>query len=227
MAAEVNALVSLGLLSAAQEQTGLAHAGDFGRSTFYLNTDYDDALSQSLFLRGDGQPRGRSEYESIGRKALQLLILPGANDAFRLRALQDDAVWQQVEDTGGTVVNLAPIFPDLNRDTQIPFIAGDYVLIAWWSTTMARMAQSLSAARRFFSQQPAPATDSPAFKKVQTDLWHQMADVASNTHDRFSDPWGLVAMDLAAGQQSAASAQIVSVGLTLKLERAKKASSGT
>ena len=84
---------------------------------------------------------------------------------------------------------------------------------------MANMGKSLSAAKRFFSQTPPPAPDSPAFKKLQADLWHQMADVASKTHDRFSDPWGLLAMDLASGQKSVASARIVSCGLTMKVER--------
>ena len=93
------------------------------------------------------------------------------------------------------------------------------MIIEWWATTMANMAKSLSVAKRFFSQTPTPASDSPPFKKTQADLWHQMADVASNTHDRFADPWGLLAMDLASGQQSAASAELVSSGLTLRLKR--------
>jgi len=219
MAANLDALRTFGLISTAQEQQSLTPAGDFGRSTFYLSTEYDDALSQSLFLRSDGQPRGLDEYEQIGRDALQLLIQPGGEDAYRLPPLQDDAVWQQVKETGGTVVNLAPLFPNLNPNLQIPIIAGDYLLIEWWATTMAHMALSLSSAKHFFSQTPPPATDSPAFKKVQADLWHQMAEVASNTHDRFSDPWGLLAMDLASGQQSVASGQIVSSGLTLKVDR--------
>jgi hypothetical protein len=218
MAADLHVLKVLGLISALQEQQSLAPIGDFGRSTFYLSTGYDDALSQSLFLRNDGQPRERDEYERIGRSALQLLIQPGSNEDFRLRAL-NDAAWQQVKDTGGTIVNLAQVFPDLRTDSQIPVIAGDYVLIAWWATTMARMAQSLSAAKQFFSQVPPPSTDSPAFKKVQSDLWHQMADVARNTHDSFSDPWGVLAMDSASGQKSVASARIVSTGLTLNVER--------
>ncbi len=225
MAANLHPLTCLGLMTATQEQQNLMLAEDFGHSTFYLSTGYDDALSQSLFLNSNGQPRGLGEYERIGRKALQLLIVPGAEDSFRVRALVDDAVWQKVRDTGGTAVNLAPIFPDLNPDTQIPVIAGDYVLIAWWATTMARMAQSLSSAKRFFSSDPPPAASSPAFKKVQNELWHQLADVASNTHDRFSDPWGVLAMDLASGQQSEARAQIVSPLLTLRTERSKKLTS--
>ena len=226
MASNLNVLNSLGLISAAQEQQSLSHVGDFGPSTFYLNTDYDDALSQGLFLQSNGQPRALDEYEQIGRKALQMLIQTGGEDAFRLRPLQNDAIWQQVKDTGGTAVNLAPIFPDLDTESQIPIIAGDYVLIAWWAATMASMGQSLSAAKRFFSQDPPPATGSPAFEKVQADLWHQMADVVRNTHDRFSDPWGLLAMDLASGQQSVASAQIVSSGLTLRVERTNTPASG-
>jgi hypothetical protein len=226
MAANLNVIRVLGLFSAAQEQPNLAPVGDFGRSTFYVNTDYDDALSQSLFLQSDGEPRGLEEYEHIGRKALQLLILPGSDDEYRLRAFQDEATWQQVKETGGTAVNLAQLFPDLSPDTQIPVIAGDYVLIEWWATTMAGMGKSLSAAKRFFSQNPPPASGSPAFQKVQTDLWHQMADVARNTHDRFSDPWGLVAMDLASGQQSMASAQLVSSALTLRVQRTNTLASG-
>jgi len=225
MADNLNVLMSLGLLSEAQEQASLTHVGDFGRSTFYVSTEYDDALSQGLFLRSDGQPRPLNEYEQIGRKALELLLQANSEDEFRLRALQNDAIWQQVKETGGTVGNLAQIFPDLNPDSQIPIISGDYALIEWWASTMAGMAESLSAAKRFFSQDPAPATGSPAFAKFQADLWHQMADVASNTHDRFSDPWGLLAMDLASGQQSVASARIVSPGLTLTAERTKKLAS--
>ena len=218
MAANLNVLQSMGLISVTEVQQRLALAGNFGRSTFHLNTDYDDALSQSLFLNSDGKPRAIEEYEQIGRSALRQLIQPGGDDAFRLRGL-DDRVWPQIKATGSTLVNLAPLFPDLRQDSQIPVIAGDYVLIEWWATTMAQMAQSLSAARAFFAQSPPPAPKSPAFQKVQSDLWKQMADVAKNTHDRFSDPWGVLAMDLASGQKSVASAQIVSPSLTLSVAR--------
>jgi hypothetical protein len=219
MAANLNVLSTMGLISEAQEEQSLALGTDFGRSTFYLTTNYDDALSQGLFLRNDGQPRARSEYEQIGRNAMELLIQPGGEDEYRLRPLKNDAIWQQVKTTGGTAGNLAQVFPDLSPDSQIPIIAGDYVLIAWWATTMANMGQSLSAAKRFVTADPPPASGSPAFEKVQADLWHQMADVARDTHDRFSDPWGLLAMDLASGQKSVASARIMSSGLTLAVER--------
>ena len=155
----------MGLISAAKEQQSLALGADFGRSTLYLTTDYDDALSQSLFLHSDGQPREASEYEQIGRKAMQLLIQPGGDDEFRLRPLQNDAIWQQVKATGGTVGNLAQVFPDLSPDSQIPIIAGDYVLIAWWAATMANMGQSLSAAKRFFTDGSSPRQWQPGFRK--------------------------------------------------------------
>jgi hypothetical protein len=221
MADSLLVLERLGLISAAQEQQTLARTEAFGRSSFYVSTDYDDALSESLFLQSTGQPRGLDEYESIGRQALELLIVPGGDDSFRLQGLQDDAVWQKVKATGGTLVNLAQVFPGLDASSQIPVIAGDYVLIEWWGNAMFKLAQSLSVAKRFFSQQPPPAANSAPAKQVQAELWRQMAEVASNTHDRFSDPWGLLAMDLASRQQSEASAQIVSPGLTLSVERTK------
>ncbi len=220
MAAYIDALQALGLVSETQKAESLSNLSDFGGSTFYIGTDYDDALSQSLYLRSDDQPRLIEEYEQIGRQALRQLLHAGDDD-YRLRSLQNDAIWQQVKVTGGTLVNLAPLFPDLRPNTQIPIIAGDYLLIAWWANTMSRLAVTLSAAKRFFSQKPAPASDSPAFQKAQADLWHRMAEVASKTHDRFADPWGLVAMDLASGQQSLASARIISPGLTLRVERAQ------
>jgi hypothetical protein len=220
MGANLRALTSLKLITEVEEEQHLAGVENSGQSTFYLNTDYDDALSQNLFINNsDGKPRGLEEYEGIGRAALRSLILPDGDDAFRLLALKDDAKWQEVKETGGTLSNLAPIFPNLRPDSQIPVIAGDYLVIEWWATTMSHMAQSLSAARSFFSQNPAPATNSPAFEKVQNNLWHQMAAVAANTHDRFADPWGLLAVDLVSGQQSAASARLISAGLTLILQR--------
>jgi hypothetical protein len=84
---------------------------------------------------------------------------------------------------------------------------------------MSKLADTLSSSRRFFAQDPPPATNSPAFKKAQDDLWHRMADVASKTQDRFGDPWGLLAMDLASAQRSQASARIVSAQLTLRVAR--------
>ena len=218
MAADLNVLTSMGMLAAADAQQRLAATQDFGRSTFYLTTDYDDALAQGLFLQNDGQARSRDEFERLGRDSMQLLLASGNDNAYRLRALQD-AVWPQVRETGGTPGNLSQLFPDLDPVTQIPIIAGDYVVIAWWATTMARMAQSLSTAKRLLSQDPPPATNSPAFKKLQADLWRQMTDVAANTHDRFSEPWGVLAMDLASGKRSAASGRIVSPGLTLNVTR--------
>ncbi len=219
MASNLDVLAALGMISADQQSESLSGFQDFGRTTFYLNTEYDDALTESLFLRPDGQSRSVEEYEQIGRKALRLLIHPGDEDDFRLRALNDDAIWAQVKETGGTPVNLAEVFPDLRPDSQLPIIAGDYVVIEWWATTMASMAVSLAAANLLFSQEPPPAPGSPGRAKIQADLWHRMQDVARNTHDRFAEPWGFLAMDLASGQRAATSAQITSPRLALRLVR--------
>jgi hypothetical protein len=219
MGAYLDALVALGLISEADKETRLSNLTDFGSSTCYIGTDYDDTLCRGVYLQANGQPRAIDEFEQIGRQALRELLHADADDGFRLRSLENDAVWQQLKDTGGTLTNVAQLFPDLRPDSQIPVIAGDYLLIEWWATTMSKLAVTLSAARRFFAQDPPPATNSPAFKQAQNDLWHRMAEVASNTHDRFGDPWGLIAMDLASGQRSQASARIVSPHLTLRVAR--------
>jgi hypothetical protein len=222
MADDLNVLVALGLISAARKQVCLGDFNDFGNSSFYVNTDYDDALAESLFLRSGGQPRGADEYEALGRQALKLLLQDNADAAYRLPPLSDDAIWVKVKETGGTLVNLAAALPGLTQNVQIPVIAGDYVLIAWWATTMARMSKSLASARRFFAQDPPPSPQSPEFAKTQNDLWNEMAEVTANTQDRFAEPWGLLAMDLASGQQSAANARITSPHLSLMVERQLK-----
>lgn len=222
MADNLNVVEALGLIPNARKQECLANVNDFGGTTFYINTDYDDALTERLFLQSGGQPRGVEEYEEIGRNALKLLLQDNPDNAYRLRPLTNDSIWKQVAVTGGTHVNLAALFPDLSTNVQIPVLAGDYVLIAWWATTMSRMAKSLATARRFFGQDPPPSPQSAGFAKMQSDLWNEMAEVTANTQDRFAEPWGLLAMDIASGQQSAASAQITSPRLSLKVDRQVK-----
>jgi len=114
---------------------------------------------------------------------------------------------------------LHSLFPDLRADLQIPVIAGDYVLIEWWATAMAEMAQTLARVRPLLAQTPPPDMNGDAFKKVQAELWEKMSVVGKNTHDRFAEPWGLLAMDLASGQRSHADVQITSPRLALLLER--------
>ena len=58
-----------------------ADAGDFGRTTVHARTDYDDALTASLFLDAGGNPYPREFYENAGRAALQLLVAEGDQDA--------------------------------------------------------------------------------------------------------------------------------------------------
>lgn len=218
MAGNLDVLEKLALISDAQKRDSLSGVADYGRTTFYLNADYDEALMQSLFFHPDGRPRQVEEYELIGRNALRLLLHPGDDD-YRLQALANDSTWKQVKETGGTLVNLHTLFPNLSFSAEIPIIAGDFVLIEWWATTMVEMAASLAAVQRLLSQDPAPSPNSPEFKKVQGDLWHEMGEVAKYTHDRFAEPWGFLAMDLASGQQAKVRAQITSPRLALILER--------
>ncbi len=51
MAGNLDVLEKLGLITEAQKKDSLSGVVDFGRSTFFLNADYDDALTQRLFLR--------------------------------------------------------------------------------------------------------------------------------------------------------------------------------
>src|SRR5262249_39041180 len=53
----------------------LSGTRDFGRSTFFIDASYTDELCRAMFIVArTGQPRPEEEYESIGRRALFLLL---------------------------------------------------------------------------------------------------------------------------------------------------------
>ena len=64
---------ALGLMQQAEKEKILSLAQEFGRTTLYTETAYDDELVKALFLNND-QPRSKTEYELAGRKALALLV---------------------------------------------------------------------------------------------------------------------------------------------------------
>jgi hypothetical protein len=75
-------------------------AGDFGRTTVYAETQYDDALTTTLFLSADGNPRPVEYYDRAGRNAIKLLVREDGDDAFRRRPAMDDNLWRQMRTSG-------------------------------------------------------------------------------------------------------------------------------
>jgi hypothetical protein len=207
---------ALGLISEHQKQQMLAGTGDFGRSTFYAETTYDDAVTTTLFLDQAGNPRPEDEYDKLGREALSSLIHPGDPDEFRLAPLQDDALWKQMKGAGPAA--LGTVLPHLGSE-RIAVIASDYTLIRWWSQAMREMGERLTEVRKFFAQNPDPDPEDVALKALRAELAGSMASVAKNAREEFGHPWGLLAMDRASAGECGATVTVIAGRLTLQLSR--------
>jgi hypothetical protein len=197
----------------------LAGATDVGQSTFFIDASYTDDLCMRLFVDASGEPRLHDEYESLGRRALLLLLPAGdsINDARRLPLL-DDTVWQAMQQAG------QPGFPNLFAArgfnlNQLADITSDYTLITWWASSMHHMGEALAAIRAFLAMHPGVDRENNTFKQLRRNLENAMASVVSNTQAQFGEPWGLLALDLTTGQQATTSVQLMSPRLTFVSQR--------
>jgi hypothetical protein len=207
----LNIAASLELAPAAPPKSALAviPKGVAGRSTFYAESHYDETHATALFLDSGGNARPQSEYETLGRQALAMLLPPGdsINDARRL-PLTDAAIWNAMSEAGQPN-NFGAVFEEQGFNAnQLADITSDYTLIKWWAAAMHAMGVALSALSDFVRHNPAWDPQDPAFKKKRSDLDSALAEVAATTKDQFAEPWGLLAMDLAAGGTAPASARI-------------------
>jgi hypothetical protein len=215
MRADVAVGAALGLL-AGGIPPGVA---DFGRTTVFAQTQYDDALTASLFLDNGGRPRPIEEYENAGRGALQLLVPEGGDQAYRRRPAIDDGLWQQMKTTGQP--GFARLFPGLNA-VAVGVITADYTTIMWWSQAMRDTAELLSAMRAQSTANPAD----PQFRRLRADLAKHLKEVAANTREEFGQPWGMVAMDLVSGRRADARIRITGSRLALSAERPRAVAAG-
>ncbi len=176
-----------------------ADAGDFGRTTVHARTDYDDALTTSLFLDADGQPHPLEFYENAGRAALQLLVAEGDQDAVRRKPAIDDDLWRRMKASGQP--GFGQLFPNLPAPLAGAIVA-DYSTIVWWAEAMAGASQRLAAMRRFSHLNPTASPQNTEFQALRNALASHLAKVAKNTREEFGQPWGLVAMNEASGRRA-------------------------
>lgn len=213
----LDVLQSLGLMEASEKKELLAKAIQFGRTTFYAETGYDDKLVNDLFLK-NGAPRSQQEYESAGRKALALLVQKGEADDFRQRPAIDDKLWKEMSEKGqfnfASIAKLKTLPP-----AALGVVKSDFIVIMWWAESMKEMSARLAEVRKFLKDHPGVDPKNEAFKSLREKLAAKLKDVARNTKSEFGDPWGLVAMDQASGGKATAKALIIGTKLAVFRER--------
>ena len=62
----------LGLLKEEEKNQLLGEVSDFGSSTLYAETGYDDEILGELFVDAEGNPLPVETYENAGRRAVRL-----------------------------------------------------------------------------------------------------------------------------------------------------------
>jgi hypothetical protein len=217
---ELDLAVGLGLLTETEQQQLIKSVGDFGRTIVYGHTDYNDQLTQTLFLRGDNIPRNLVELENIGRKAMRVAIHNDAVDQFRLKPLENDELWKKMKDIGQPGFGQIEIFKKLNAP-QLGAITADYSVIVWWAEAMSNAAQKLAELRAFFKANPNPDLENNTFKKLRAQLANHLRTVAADTKDQFGQPWGMIVMDMLSGGRS--EAKVVYTGPVISLTRIRQA----
>lgn len=217
---------TLGLITKQEKDKLLTGSNDFGNTTFYAETQYNDDLVTRLFLKADGTPRSEEEYEQAGRDALKSLVQAGEPDDYRRLPATDDALWKELRQLGNpqTFKSVEKI-KALKSAKKLPIeiivggIGADYLVISWWATEMRRMGEKLSEVRNFFKNKPQVDPENNDFKALRRGLAEHLKGVASRTKSEFGDPWGLIAMDLATGQSAKAKAQLTGPRIAFVRER--------
>ena len=86
-----------------------------------------------------------------------------------------------------------------------------------WSSAMHSMSESLANLLAFLNSDAA--RDSTKLAALREDLNRRVRAVTQQTHDRFSEPWGLVAMDMASGRRSQTNVTVASPRFNLSISR--------
>lgn len=208
---------ALGLMKKAEKNKLVSTATQFGRTTFYAETGYDDEAANDLFLR-NGAPRSKEEYERAGRKALALLVQPGEEVDVRRLPATDDNLWKEMSKLGQPSFRFIPQLKPLNP-AALGAVTADYTVIKWWAESMVKMGEKLAEMRQFLNDNPQVDPGNKTFISLRTKLASRLKSVASNTRSEFGDPWGLVAMDQVSGGKATAKTLLMGPNLAIYRER--------
>lgn len=226
MADNLDAVAGLGLMTADDQRQALGDVRQFGASTLLLETRFDTSAVRALFVNAAGKPYDQDRYEKIGRQAMLALVAADPND-FRHTPLENDRLWKKMKSVG------QPGFPfvlpaPLNQGVPLGVISADYTVIVWWAETMAEAAAALVEMEEFLQTvNPDGLQENNGFKKRRRALVDRLGEAVAKNQSTFGDPWGLLALDAAAGGRADARAMVVSPQLALaRMRNAQARSAG-
>jgi hypothetical protein len=185
--------VALNLLSTAEPAAILAGFSDGGPSTCVLRTSFGDADCEAMFLDAGGNPRPKSDYLEVGRRAMRALLDPEHQEIDKLRfPIVDDALWPTAAGIGAAP-DLGPLVGLSTADVRVEFLIGDMVVITDWADGMSAVGALIQAAR----QSGGTADARGALQK-------RLAEMVKKSKTRFDEPWGMVCLFWAGGSPRSA-----------------------
>jgi len=203
----LNWFVALDLITKADRDGLLPQFSGGGPSTCLMRTDFDDSACKSLFFDGQGNLRPESDYQEIGRRALQALLTPKNDevDAIRYRFFDDATSWQKALSLGPSP-QLGGLIPLASTDDRfnvvLATIRGDLYNITWWAAGMAKAGQELLSMRKFLAgRDPVSLKDDHEFAQRRDRLQKSLAKVVKESKLRFHEPWGMVCLFWASGSR--------------------------
>lgn len=217
---------TLGLLTKQEKERLLAGPSDFGSTTLYVETAYDDAPATSLFLDANGEARAETEFERAGRDALKLLVQQGDDHDYRRLLGTDEALWKELKTAANpSAFRTIEKVKAIKNSTKLPMevvvgvLSADKALIRWWATELRATALKLVEIRKAVKANPNAGHDSNVFNGLRRDLADHLKGVAARTKEEFGDPWGLVATDLATGRAAKVKVRVTGPRVVLRRER--------
>jgi len=201
--------VALHLLDNAGKERMLSQFTEGGESSCLLRNEFDDQTCNDMFFDSHGAPRRESDYLEIGRKALVQLLDPQNSevDQYRYGLLTDNAKWLQAVKLGP--VDALGSLLLINSTSSIyqlvlQQVEGDLYDILWWASSMQSAAGKLQEMRQFLkTADPTRLARNGEFAKRRADLQKHMSGVVARSKVRFHQPWGFLALFLAAGAPNA------------------------
>jgi hypothetical protein len=214
---------ALGLLAAPEKQRLLDLGTEYGPTTLHVEACYDDAALRRAFL-DNGKGRPSEVFERAGLQALLDLIESGERDDYRRLPGERAEVWDAMKKAGPSNVRYLPAVRQRVGDAadsrlKSEILAGDYALIVWWADSMEKLGESLEEIIAFVNAHPEAIAGDHRYRAMIRQLSDRLTNVVRHTKERFGDPWGIVAMDIATGRTAGVSVQVASSLLAWRAER--------
>jgi hypothetical protein len=194
---------------------------DFGKTTVYAETGYDNAAFRSLFFAGPGL-QDPSVYIAAGRQALQNLVAQGDPDDFRLLLATNDGFFRQLQDIGNVQsAQFAEACTNVGvPKPMVPVVGTDYLDVVWFADAMQSAGKELQAIDQYLAQNPTADPGNHDFLQLKKQLAKALAGVAEKATTDFGGPWGFEAMALL-GKSSSQKWLLVNKHITSSLPVAK------